>query len=78
MSNKLQKRVNGGLAIYFGIGSLITSVMLVVALLVLTYRVIFMQDNSTWGVFIFIILAILASGGFAYALLRIGYEEIEN
>lgn len=78
MSKKLQKRVNGGLAIYFGIGSLICTVMLSIVLLIMAYKTIFLGDNFTWGIFLFMVIALLASGGMAYALLRIGYEEIEN
>ncbi|WP_296619639.1 hypothetical protein [Marivirga sp.] len=78
MSKRLQKRVNGGLAIYFGIGSLLAAVMFFILLLVNCYKAIFMANTISWDMFLFIILGTLISGGMAYALLRIGYSEIEN
>ncbi len=78
MSKKLQKRVNGGLAIYFGIGSLISAVLLFIVLLVQAYKAIFLGDNYSWDIFLFVIFAILLSSGLTYALLRVGYKEVEN
>jgi hypothetical protein len=78
MSNRLKKRVNGGIAIYFGIGSLITTVMCLVALLVMAYKTLFQGAENTWGVFAMIIFLMALSGAMSYALLRVGYEEIES
>jgi hypothetical protein len=78
MSKKLHKRVNGGLAIYFGIGSLLGAVMFFILLLVTAYKAIFMGNMVSWDIFLLIIVGTLISGGMAYALLRVGYNEIEN
>lgn len=78
MSKKLQKRVNGGLAIYFGIGSLLSTILCFVALLIMAYKTIFLDVNITWGIFAMFIFLLILFGAMAYALLRIGYDEIEN
>lgn len=78
MSKKLQKRVNGGLAIYFGIGSLIAAVMCVVGFLVMIYNSVFLGNNYNWEMFLIPIIALVISAAMAYVLLRIGYDEIEN
>lgn len=78
MSRRLQKRVNGGLAIYFGIGSLITTVICLVALLVMAYKTLFQGAENTWGVFAMVIFLMALSGTLAYVLIRVGYEEIES
>lgn len=78
MSSKLQRRVNGGLAIYFGIGSLFATVICFVVLLVMAYQSIFQQSNFTWGIFLLFAFFLICSAGMAYALLRVGYEEIED
>lgn len=78
MSKKIKKRVNGGLAVYAGIGSLITSVLCFIAMLVFIYRAVFMGSYFGWDLFLMMLFLIVVSGGMAYALLRVGYEEIEN
>jgi drug/metabolite transporter (DMT)-like permease len=78
MSKKLQKRVNGGLAIYFGIGSLMSTVLCLVAIVIMAYQNVFQGANNTWGVFLMLIFLMFLSGAIAYALLRVGYDEIEN
>jgi hypothetical protein len=78
MSKKLQKRVNGGLAIYFGIGSLISTVLSLAALLVMGYKTVFQGADNSWEVFLMIVFLMVVSAAMAYVLLRVGYEEIEN
>ena len=78
MSKKLKKRVNGGLAIYFGIGSLFGAVICFVGFFVLLYQAIFLENNITWDVFLIPIVGLAISGLMAYTLLRVGYEEIES
>lgn len=78
MSKKLKKRVNGGLAIYFGIGSLFGAVICLVGFFVLVYQAIFLENNITWDIFLIPIIGLIVSGLTAYALLRVGYDEIEN
>lgn len=78
MSKRLKKRVNGGLAIYFGIGSLIATVMCLLVLLVMAYKTIFQGAENTWGVFVMLIVLMGLSGAMSYVLLRVGYEEIES
>ncbi|MGM0579405.1 MAG: hypothetical protein ACQETL_01905 [Bacteroidota bacterium] len=78
MSKKLQKRVNGGLAIYFGIGSLIAAVMSVVGFLVMIYKVAFLEAEYNWEMYLIPIIGLIICGAMAYVLLRIGYDEIEN
>lgn len=48
MSKKLQKRVNGGITIYFGIGSLIAAVMSAVGFFVMIYKAVFLEGNYNW------------------------------
>ncbi|ADR22243.1 hypothetical protein MATR_01150 [Marivirga tractuosa] len=78
MSKKLKKRVNGGLAIYAGIGSLITAVMSVVGFLVMIYKAVFLNGNYNWELYFIPIIGLMIAGTMAYILLRIGYEELEN
>jgi uncharacterized membrane protein YhdT len=78
MSKKLKSRVNGGLAIYFGIGSLISTVLCFIVLILMTYKSVFQTVSYTWGVYLWCAFLIVLFGAMAYALLRIGYEEIEN
>ncbi len=78
MSKKLQKRVNGGLAIYAGIGSLITAILSFVGFLVMIYKAVFLDGDYNWEMYLLPIVALLISAAVAYVLLRIGYEEIES
>lgn len=78
MSKRLKKRVNGGLAIYFGIGSAFAALMSLIVMLVQAYKIIFLEADTSWEAFLLLIILLIVSGGMAYVLLRVGYEEIEN
>jgi predicted RND superfamily exporter protein len=78
MSKKLQRRINGGLAIYYGMGAAITTVMGLVGFIVWIVKVVLGKVEFNWAAAILIPLLILGIGLFAYAMLRVGYEELED
>jgi uncharacterized membrane protein len=78
MSKRLKKRVNGGLAIYAGIGSLITAILSFVGFLVMIYKAVFLEGDYNWEMYLIPIIVLLLSAAMGYVLLRIGYEEIES
>ncbi|HCZ35776.1 MAG TPA: hypothetical protein DHV26_07595 [Cytophagales bacterium] len=78
MSKKVQKRVNGGLAIYYGMGAGALSVASLVALIVWIVKVFLGKTEFSWGAVILLPIVIFGFGFMAYALLRVGYEELED
>jgi len=53
-------------------------VLCFIAMLVFIYKAVFMGSDFGWDIFFMMLFLIVVSGGMAYALLRVGYEEIEN
>ena len=75
---KVQKRVNGGFAIYYGMGSSLLSISTLVGLFVWIYKVIAGKTDFSWGVPIMLVIVMAVAGFVGYLLLRVGYEEIED
>lgn len=78
MSKKVQKRVNGGLAIYYGMGAGALTIGSLVAFIVWIVKVFLGKTEFSWGAVILIPILIFGFGFMAYALLRVGYEELED
>jgi hypothetical protein len=78
MSKKVQRRVNGGLAIYYGMGAGGLAVVSLVAFIVWIVKVFLGKTEFSWGAVILIPILIFGFGFMAYALLRVGYEELED
>lgn len=76
--SKLEKRINGGFAIYYGVGSLLASVGSFIGLIVWGFKVLAGTEQFRWVVPVLLIIFIAISGFVSYLLLRVGYEEIED
>lgn len=77
-SRKIQKRVNGGLAIYYGMGSILTAIGSVIALFVRLFKVWNGTAEFSWSLLIILLVFTAIVGFVGYLLLRVGYEEIED
>jgi hypothetical protein len=78
MNKKTINRVNGGIAIYYGIGSIIGAIAGVVGLGVWLFKVFTDQINFSWGTLATITIITAALGVIGYSIVRVGYEEIEE
>ncbi|TXH30252.1 MAG: hypothetical protein E6Q96_01990 [Cyclobacteriaceae bacterium] len=78
MSKKVQKRVNGGLAIYYGMGTALGVVAGFIGFIVWIIKVVLGKVEFSWGAAIIIPVILIAMGAMAYSLLRVGYEELED
>lgn len=78
MSKKITGRVNGGLAIYYGMGVLILAILGFVGVGVWLYKVFTGQRVFSWGALIGMVSAVAIAGAIGYSLMRVGYEEIEK
>lgn len=76
--SKAEKRINGGLAIYYGMGSALTSAGAVVALIVWGVKIYLGTESFRWEVPIGLLIFAALAGFVGYLLLRVGYDEIEN
>jgi len=54
------------------------AIMCLVAFFVLIYKALLPENDIAWELFLIPIIGLIVSGFMAYALLRVGYEEIEN
>lgn len=78
MNKKTIHKVNGGIAIYYGIGSIIGAFGGLIAIGIWLFNVFTDRTNFSWGSFAGLILITAALGAIGYSILRIGYEEIEK
>jgi hypothetical protein len=76
--SKIQRRVNGGLAIYYGIGSMLTAIGSVIALIVRLFKIWSGTAELSWAILILLLVFAAITGFVGYLLLRVGYEEIEG
>ncbi|NJN42600.1 MAG: hypothetical protein HC811_10595 [Flammeovirgaceae bacterium] len=78
MTRKLGRKINGGFAIYYGMGSALVSIMCVVATVVWIYKGVTGDPQFSWsGLAIFLVVGIVM-GLIGFSLLRVGSEEIEK
>ena len=78
MKQRTINRVNGGIAIYYGIGCAIVAAMSVITLGVWVFQVLTQKADFSWGFLGGLVFMTLLTGGLAFAILRVGYEEIER
>lgn len=78
MTRKTSKRINGGLAIYFGFGSFITGILSILAIFISLYKNWAGEADYGWGTFVGMLVIGVVMLLFGYALLRTGYEGIEE
>ncbi|MCW5909687.1 MAG: hypothetical protein KIT62_01375 [Cyclobacteriaceae bacterium] len=78
MSNRTERKINGGFAIYYGMGAAMGAVASFIALIVWIVKVAMGKTGFDWGVPVAMLLFTLVSGFVAYLLLKTGYEEIED
>ncbi len=78
MKTKTINRINGGIAIWYGIGSLIAAIGGLVVLIVFLYDYFTTNEPFVWWLFAFILALITIPGIIAYVLLRVGYEQVEE
>ena len=78
MSKKLINRVNGGIAIYYGIGSIMGAISGVIGISIWIFKVFNGQTNFSWGTLIALTIITSALGVIGYSIVRVGYEEIER
>lgn len=76
--SKLEKRISGGFAIYYGVGSLLASISAFIGLIVWGFKVMAGTEQFRWVVPVLLTIFIAISGFVSYLLLRVGYEEIED
>jgi hypothetical protein len=77
-ARKIAKRVNGSIAIYYGMGSALTSFGSIISIFVWSYKVWVGKTEFAWVSPIALLLLAGITGFVAYLLLRVGYEEIES
>ena len=78
MNKKTIRRVNGGIAIYYGISSTLAAIAGVIAIGIWLFKVFTDQTNFSWGTFATLTIITAALGVIGYLILRVGYEEIEK
>jgi hypothetical protein len=78
MNKKTIRRVNGGIAIYYGVGSAITALMAAIATIVWLFKVFTDQAIFAWGILVGLIFITVAMAAIAYAILRVGFEQVEG
>jgi predicted permease len=78
MSRKLVKRVNGGIAIYYGIASLLAAVAGIIGTIVWLFKIFTDQTDFSWGTLATLVIATAVSGFIGYSILRVGFEELEE
>ena len=78
MNNKTINRVNGGIAIYYGIGSIAGAISGLVGIGTWLFKVFTDQTNFSWGTLIGLTVITAVLGVIGYSILRVGYEEIEK
>lgn len=78
MNRRTANRVSGGIAIFYGISSIVGAIGGITGIGIWLFKVFTDQIVFSWGTLIglIIITGLLAAMG--YSILRVGYEEIEN
>ncbi len=78
MNKKTISRVNGGIAIYYGIGTIVGAISGVIGIGVWLFRVFTDQAIFSWETLIGLTILTAVLGVIGYAIFRVGYEEIEK
>jgi hypothetical protein len=78
MNKKTISRVNGGLAIYYGIGSIVVAIGGIVGIGVWLFKVFTDQTNFSWGTLVGLTIVTVTMGAIGYSILRVGFDEMEK
>jgi hypothetical protein len=78
MNKKTINRVNGGVAIYYGISTIIGAIGGLIGIGMWLFKVFTNQTDFSWGILTGLILLTGVLGVIGYSILRVGYEEIEK
>lgn len=75
---KFEKRVTGGMSVYYGIGMLVVGISGVIAAIVTTIKIFIGSTDYGWGTPVGLVVIGLVMGTLGYLLLRSGYEQLED
>ena len=78
MKKKTIKRVNGGIAIYYGISCILAAGAGLFGIGAWVYKILNSQTSFSWGTLIGLTIITAVMGAIGYAILRVGYEQIEE
>jgi hypothetical protein len=74
MNKRTIDKVNGGIAIYYGIMALLGAIGGVIGIGIWIYKVLNKSTGFSWGVLITLIIATIVLGFIGYAILKVGHE----
>lgn len=75
---KFEKRVTGGMSIYYGMGMLLIGIIATVGAIVVAVKIFIGATEYGWGTPAGLIIMGLVIGIPGYLLLRSGYEQLED
>lgn len=78
MKTKTINKINGGIALWYGIGGLLCAIGGIVGLGIFFYDYLTTDKPFIWWALALWLTLIIVPGTIAYVLLRIGYEQIEE
>lgn len=78
MKQKTVNRISGGIAIYYGIGSVIVATVGLVALVVWLFKVLTHETNFSWETLITLLAITTVLGAIGFAILKVGYKQVEK
>ena len=78
MNNRTINKVNGGIAIYYGIGSIIGAIAGVIGIGIWLFKTFTDQADFSWWTLVGLIIITAVLGVIGYSILRVGHEELEK
>ncbi len=78
MNKKTIRKVNGGIAIHYGLSIALMAIVSLIGIGIWLFRVINDQVEFSWGTLSVLTMLTAVLGVFGYVILRVGYGEIEK
>lgn len=78
MNKKTISKVNGGIAIYYGISGLLVAIAGLISIGIWLFKVFTGQADFSWGTLTGLTVVVAVVGLIGYSILRVGYEEMEK
>lgn len=78
MNKKTVNKVNGGIAIYYGISCVLGAISGTVGIGMWSFKVLTNQTNFSWGILVGLIIVTGVLGAIGYSILRVSYEDVEK
>jgi predicted tellurium resistance membrane protein TerC len=78
MRKKVIRRINGSIAIYYGIGCAVTAIVGAIFTGAWLFKAFTNETEFSGWTLVGICISITVLGAMGYVLLRIGYEEMEK